>query len=594
MKTGQKQVGTAAPHAQKEKPRLSLVAALRFFLKGNMIFALNGIVISLIDSVVSIFPPLFQQVYTDNIITQKSPEWFTPLMALYVMLFLIELVVWITFSVLRRKSQAKISISTSANYLWTVLRLPMTQLSQFSPGELVARYTTIPKTIRLMDYSLPVISSFFFPLMCCSLLILFNWKLGMLALFSVLLLVYVMRATADVQKKIAMDLEVTEARLQNVTMTGISNLETIKALGSERYFFAQWEKTYAQAMNARATTTTNSVYISALPVLVLELANALILCLGTWFIMQGEMTPGMLLASQGLFNKTLYPINRAIRSAQTLLRLNSSIQRVKDVTDCDLEGNASLRLLEDDELPDMAKLTGEIELRDVTFGYDRNLPPILSHFSLKIKAGERVALVGPSGCGKSTVLSLVSGLYEPWEGEVLFDGKPRKDIDRMSFTSSVSVVNQDVVLFEGTIADNLKMWDNSIEDFAMVLASNDAQIHHEIMERPGAYQGTVMERGKNFSGGQRQRIEIATALAKEPTILLMDEGTSALDPKTEAKVMENLYNQGMTMIMIAHRLETIAKCDHIYVVEQGRITQHGTHDELRQMDGLYSHLLKYA
>ena len=297
----------------KHKTKLSLISAISYFLKGNMIFALNGIVFSLIDSVASIFPPLFQQVYTDNIITQKSPEWFTPLMVLYVMLFLIELIVWITFSVLRRKSQVKISISTSANYLWTVLRLPMTRLSQFSPGELAARYTTISKTIRLMDYS-------------------------------------------------AMRLEVTEARLQNVTMTGIGNLETIKALGGERYFFAQWEKTYAQAMNARAATTTNSVYISALPVLVLELTNAVILCLGTWFIMQGEMTPGMLLASQGLFNKTLYPINRSIRSVQTLLRLNSSIQRVKDVTDCNQ--NATLRLLEDDELPDMAKLTGEMTWRN--------------------------------------------------------------------------------------------------------------------------------------------------------------------------------------------------------------------------------------
>ena len=248
----------------------------------------------------------------------------------------------------------------------------------------------------------------------------------------------------------------------------------------------------------------------------------------------------------------------------------------------------------DNELPDVAKLVGEIELRDVTFGYDRNLPPILEHFSLKIKAGEHIALVGPSGCGKSTVLSLVSGLYEPWEGEVLFDGKPRKAIDRMTFVNSVSVVNQDVTLFEGTIADNIKMWDNSIEDFTMVLACNDAQIHQEIMERPGSYQGIVTERGKNFSGGQRQRMELATALAKEPTILLMDEGTSALDPQAETKVMENLNSMGLTMIMIAHRLETIAQCDQIYVVEHGRITQHGTHDELSQMDGLYRNLLKYA
>ena len=204
-----------------KKPKLSLISAFSYFLKGNMIFALNGLVLYAIDSIALIFPSLFQQVFTDNIITRKSPEWFTPLMTLYVLLFLIELAVWIAFSILRRKSQARISISTSSNYLWTVLRLPMTLFSQFSPGELVARYTTIPKTIKLMDFTLPTVSALFFPALCCYFVILFNWKLGLLALFSILLLVIVMRSTTSVQKKIAMDLEVTEARLQNVTMTGI-------------------------------------------------------------------------------------------------------------------------------------------------------------------------------------------------------------------------------------------------------------------------------------------------------------------------------------------------------------------------------------
>jgi len=569
------------------------MAAFRYFLKGNILFALNGVIVVAIDSIASIFPPLFQQVYTDNIITQKNPEWFTPLIVLYILLFIIELFIWIMFSVIRRKSQAKLNITTSSSYLWTVLRLPMTRLTQFSPGELVARYTTISKTTRLLDYAIPVVAILIQPVICCYIIMLFNWKLGLLEIFSILLLVYVMRSTANRQKKLAMNLEVTEARLQNVTMTGMNNLETIKSLGGERHFFAQWERTYAEAMNARVTTSTTDIYLSALPEFLLQLTNGIILCLGTWLILQGEMTPGMILASQGLINETIYPIIRTIASVQTLLRVNSSIQRIKEVTDCNHEC-ADLQLSADDDLPDVAKLAGEIELRDVTFGYDRNLPPILEHFSLKINAGERIALVGSSGSGKSTVLSLVSGLYEPWEGEVLFDGKPRKDIDRMTFVNSVSVVNQDVTLFEGTIADNVKMWDDSIEDFAMVLACNDAQIHHEIMERPGAYQGIITERGKNFSGGQRQRIEIATALSKEPTIFLMDEGTSALDPKTEAKIMQNLCGMGMTMIMIAHRLETIADCDQIYVVEHGRITQHGTHEDLSQIDGLYRDLLKYA
>ena len=420
-----------------KESKLSLIGAFRYFLKGNKLFALNGIVLYVIDAIVILLPPLFQQVYTDNIITRKNPEWFTPLISLYFMLFVIELAVWVAFSLLSRASQAKIDVTASSNYLWTVLRLPMTLLGKFSPGELVARYTTIPKTIKMIDHSMPIVGFAFFPFVCCYLIMLFNWKLGLLEIFSILLLVYVMRSTASRQKILAMDLEVTEARLQNVTMTGMGNLDTIKALGGEQYFYAQWETAYAQSMNARSKTTTISVYLCALPVLVLEFTNGAILCLGAWFILQGEMTPGMILASQGLINTSLFPINKAIECIQTLLGLNSSIQRIKDVSDCGKE-SADLKLAaDDDELPDEAKLTGEIELRDVTFGYDHNLPPIISHFSLKIKPGERIALVGPSGCGKSTVLSLVSGLYEPWEGEVLFDGKPRKKIDRMTFVNSV-------------------------------------------------------------------------------------------------------------------------------------------------------------
>ena len=567
---------------QKADPELSLSGALRYFLKGNLVFVTSGIIIYLIDTPSRVFPSLFQKVYTDNIITHKNPEWFVPLLTFYVLLFVFVLTVWVSLSVVRRTSYAGLVIDKASKYLWSVMRLPMTLLSQFTPGELVARYTSISKTVSNLDVSLSSLILFFIPVINCWLIALFNWKLALLQIFSVLLLLYVMRKTSSLQKKLAMNLEITEANLQNVTMTGMSNLETIKSLGDEQFFFTQWESTYAQAMNARITTTSNSIFLSAVPQLVLQLTNAATICLGIWFILQGELTPGMLLASQGLISESIFPINKAIDSIMLLLRANSSIKRIKEVTD---SGDAvpDLRLPEGDDLPDVAKLTGEIELRDVTFGYDRSLPPILSHFSLKIRAGERIALVGPSGCGKSTVLSLVSGLYEPWEGEVLFDGKPRKAIDRMTFVNSVSVINQDVTLFEGTIADNVKMWDESIEDFAMVLACNDAQIHEEIMERPGAYQGTVAERGKNFSGGQRQRIEIATALAKEPTILLMDEGTSALDPKTEAQVMKHLYDMGITLIMIAHRLSTIEKCNRIIVLKDGRVAADGNFEQLKAL-----------
>jgi len=577
----------------KRNSGLSVPSALRYFLKGNLMFVVCGMVTYAIGNAIALLPPLFQQVYTDNIITHKNPEWFTPLIVLYILLFVLELAAWISLSIQRKRNSAKLGITVSSNYIWSVLRLPMELLTRFSPGELVARYTGIPKTIRMLEFTLPSVVAFFIPVVSCTLIMLFNWKLGLMVIASILLLLYVIRLTSRLQKRMAMDMDVTESRLQNVTMTGLGNLETIKSMGGEQFFFSLWDKTYVQAMNTRVKTTTSTIFIGSVPLLVLHLTNAAILCIGAWYILQGKLTPGMLLASQGLVNESIWPLNKTIDAMMMMMRVNSSIKRIKEVTDCNCEAT-DLSLPTDEELPNIAKLTGEIELRDVTFGYDRNLPPVLKHFSLKIKAGERVALVGSSGCGKSTILSLISGLYEPWEGEVLFDGKPRRDINRMTFINSVAVVSQDVTLFEGSIADNVKMWDESIEDYSMILACNDAQIHQEIMERPGAYQGAVAENGKNFSGGQRQRIEIATALAKEPLILLVDEGTSALDPKTEAKVMDCLYDQGMTLVMIAHRLETVARCDQIYVIEQGRVTQHGTHDELRQMDGLYSNLLKYA
>jgi ABC-type bacteriocin/lantibiotic exporter with double-glycine peptidase domain len=235
-----------------------------------------------------------------------------------------------------------------------------------------------------------------------------------------------------------------------------------------------------------------------------------------------------------------------------------------------------------------------VELRNVTFGYDRNNPPVLKNFSLKIAPGERVAFVGFSGCGKSTIAKLISGLYEPWEGEVLLDGIPVQKLDRAVKNNSLSVVNQDITLFEGPIADNIKMWDDSIEDFSMVMAAHDAQIHEDIAGRPGAYHALLSENGKNFSGGQRQRIEIATALAKDPSILIMDEGTSALDPKTEELVMQHIGCLGITLVLIAHRLSTIRDCDRIYVMEKGQLRQQGTHEELMRQEGLYHDLMKYA
>ena len=571
----------------------STISLVRRFNRGCMGFFVVTFLLLIADMASYLLPPFFQQVYTDNIITQKNPEWFSPLMIFYFLLFVLELVIWLLLNPLRRREFAKIGIGASSRYVLNLLQLPMSSIDRYSAGELVARYSSIKNVGAAMDHFSYALVLVIRPLVCAWLLLLYSWKLGLVVLLSMILLVVVMRMTSSTIKKRARGSEETDARLQGVTMTGIKNMETIKSMGGERIFYANWEKTYVNALNARVRTTTGTMSIGSLPLLVLNLCNALILCLGAWYILQGELTPGMLLASQALATSITFPINSVVSSTQEIYRSHAAMERLEEVEEEAGQGN-SLTLSDENALPEEPKLRGEVELRNVTFGYDRNHPPVLRNFSLKINPGEKVAFVGFSGCGKSTIAKLISGLYEPWEGEVLLDGIPVGKLDRAVKNNSLSVVNQDITLFEGPIADNIKMWDESIEDFSMVMAAHDAQIHEEIAARPGAYKSLVAENGKNFSGGQRQRIEIATALAKDPSILIMDEGTSALDPKTEELVMQHIGCLGITLVMIAHRLSTIRDCDRIFVMERGQLLQQGTHDELMQQDGLYRELLKYA
>ena len=571
----------------------STLRLISHFMRGSIGFIVVVSVLYFIDLFSILLPPFFQQVFTDNIITHKNPEWFPPLIIIYILLFVLELVVWMFLNILRRRHYSRMNIVETSRFVNSLLRLPMSVIDRFSSGELVARYGSVNKVSQTMDRFFPAIILCIRPLICAWLLMLYSWKLGLVVIVSMLLLTMVMNITAEKLKRIAKSTEVTDARLQGVTMTGLKNMETIKSMGGERMFYDQWERAFVSALNTRVRSTMEMMGVGSVPLLVLHLSNALILCLGAWYILQGELTPGMLLASQSLATSNIYPINNMVKVSQRVFQTHAAMERIEEVNDY-ASRTPQLVIPDVDDIPDTAKLMGDVELRNVTFGYDRNLPPILSNFSLKINAGESVAFVGFSGCGKSTIAKLASGLYEPWEGEVLLDGVPIRQHNRAVVLNSLSMVNQDITLFEGTIADNIKMWDDSIEDFTMVMAANDAQIHHDIAERPGAYKAMLIENGKNFSGGQRQRMEIATALAKDPTILIMDEGTSALDPKTEERVMSHIRQLGITTILIAHRLSTIRDCDHIYVMEKGQILQHGNHDELMQQEGLYSKLMKYA
>ena len=437
----------------RQKGSRSTASLIRHFMRGCMAFYWVTFLLYFVDIVAYLLAPFFQQVYTDNIITRKNPEWFGPLIFCYILLFVLELAVWMSMNLLRRRHFTKMGLLSSSRFVLSILELPMLVLDRFSSGELVARYSSITSITRTMDQFSIGLIFIVQSLISAALLMMYSWKMGLVVLVSMSLLVLVMQVTADSMKKKAKGTEVTDAHLQGVTMTGIRNMETIKSMGGERAFYSQWENSFVQALNVRVRSTMSNMGTGSLPLLVLHLSNALILILGAWYILKGELTPGMLLASQALAASIIYPINSAVKSTQSVYRSQAAMERLEEVEDA-CQGH-HLELSSPEELPEQPKLRGDVELRNVTFGYDRSLPPVLKDFSLKIPAGAKVAFVGFSGCGKSTIATLISGLYEPWEGEILLDGIPVQQVNRAVLINSLSVVNQDITLFEGTIEDNL-------------------------------------------------------------------------------------------------------------------------------------------
>jgi ABC-type bacteriocin/lantibiotic exporter with double-glycine peptidase domain len=379
-------------------------------------------------------------------------------------------------------------------------------------------------------------------------------------------------------------------KLTGATVAGIEMIETIKASGAENGFFEKWSGYQASVNTQRVKYAKLNQYLGMIPPLVSTITNTAVLVIGVYLVMEGIFTVGMVMAFQGFLGSFMSPAHKFISAGQTLQEMRTSMERIEDGMKYPTDKLCE-QASEDGENDTYSKLSGNIELRNVTFGYSRLGEPLIRDFNLTLTPGKRIALVGMSGCGKSTISKLISGLYQPWSGEILFDGKPISAIDRSVFTGSLAVVDQDIIIFEDTIANNIKMWDSSIEDFEMILAARDAQIHSDIMQREGGYNYKLTEGGKDFSGGQRQRLEIARVLAQDPTIVIMDEATSALDAKTEYNVVKSIRDRGVTTVVIAHRLSTIRDCDEIVVMDHGNVVERGTHEELMELDGLYTQLV---
>ena len=376
-------------------------------------------------------------------------------------------------------------------------------------------------------------------------------------------------------------------KLASATVNAVDMIETIKASGAENGFFEKWSGYQASVSSQNVRFQKQDQMLGVIPMAVSSVMSVLVTSMGVWFTMQGFFTVGMIIAFQGFMTSFMAPAGQLIGAGQTIQEMRTSMERIEDVMNYPEDPVFN----EKPEPEKYDKLSGTLVMKDVTFGYSKLAAPLIENFNLELKQGARVAFVGASGSGKSTLSKLISGLYQPWSGSILFDGRPAGEIDRNVFTGSVAVVDQDIILFEDTIAGNIKMWDNSIEDFEMIMAARDAEIHEDIMQRNGNYRYTITEGGKDFSGGQRQRLEIARVLAQDPTMIILDEATSALDAKTEFDVVQSIKDRGITCVVIAHRLSTIRDCDEIIVLDHGKVVERGTHEELMKNDGAYKTLV---
>lgn len=561
-------------------------------LRGAGSAAVLMVMTTVISSLLGIIEPGFSRVFMDRLLTGESPEWFIPFIIALSGFAAVRLVVAWVQAVYSLRIDGKLAVVGTTSFMWKVLRMPMEFFSQRMAGDIQQRQASNGSIAKnIMSLFAPLVIDTAMMIFYLVVMIRYSWPLTLVGLGSIVINAAVSEIISKKRVNITRVQMRDSGKLAGATVAGIGMIETIKASGAENGYFEKWSGYQASVNTQEVRFARLNEYLGVIPEIVSALSSNVILVLGVFLTMQGEFTVGMIVAFQGYLGSFMAPAGTLISAGQTVQEMRTETERVNDVMEypTDPVFDAPDEAVNDDK--EYTKLTGNIELKNVTFGYSRLSEPLIRDFSMTLKQGSRVAFVGTSGCGKSTLSKLISGLYRPWSGEILYDGKPLKDIDRSVFTGSLAVVDQDIILFEDTISGNIKMWDESIEDFEMIMAARDAQLHEDIMQRDGGYGCKLTEGGKDLSGGQRQRMEIARVLAQDPTIIILDEATSALDAKTEYEVVKAIRDRGITCIVVAHRLSTIRDCDEIIVLDKGQVVERGTHEELYAGGGVYTELV---
>jgi NHLM bacteriocin system ABC transporter peptidase/ATP-binding protein len=530
--------------------------------------------------------PVFSRVFIDDYMIRGLDGWVKPLiLGLFLTALIRTALTWLQRYYLVR-FHVRISIAETSRFMWHLLRLPIEFFGQRYVGDLASRVSLNEQLASIISHQFAsVIVDAIAVVLFGALLFFYDVTLTLIGVASLAVSLVVLRLVARYMTDANRRLETETGKLMGMTIWGLAGVETLKANGADDYYFNKLAGQQAKIIDSEQQIARASMYLSILPVLVGGIANALILIFGGLRIMDGAMSIGSFVAFQTLMASFSAPVSRLTSLGLAIQKFMGSVTRIDDVLEYRVDRQFAAPAIVPGGNGAGAAVEGALDIDNLTFGYSRLRPPLLKNFSLHIRPGQRIAVVGRSGCGKSTLAKLITGQYEPWEGSILFDGKPRSEFPREVLSMFVGYVDQNIFLFEGSVRDNLTLWDATVPDWQITQAAKDAAIHDEIASRPGGYHGTVAEGGANFSGGQRQRLEIARCLVNDPSVLVLDEATSALDSATEAIIDANIRRRGCTSIIIAHRLSTIRDCDEIVVLNDGEVSERGTHEDLYAVAG---------
>ena len=575
-----------------EKP--SLMAALRRRISGFEIGLSFALLTGLLLIVPNIVNPAFTRVFIDQYLIGDKTNILRPLLScMAVSIGFMILMLWLQRHFLLRL-ETKLALTTSAKFFTHVVKLPMEFYSQRYAGEIGSRVLINDKVAKvlsdkLVTTGLDLMALLFFALV----MIQYDFWLTLIcvafAFFNLIAIKSVQRPRTDASFRLQQE----RGKMTGTSMNGVQMIETLKATGGEDEFFGRWSGYQAKTIRAEQDMDLYGQTLSAVPPLTKGLISATILGFGGWRVMDGHLTVGLLVAFQSLMDGFTKPITSFVTFGNALQETGSDLNRLDDVLRYELDPIYASDRTVSAQFKATIKLTGLLEVRNLTFGFNPLGAPLIQNLSFTVRPGERVALVGGSGSGKSTVSKLVAGLFKPWSGEILFDGVPRTQIPRRLLHNSIGMVDQEIFMFEGPIRDNLTMWNPTVPDSHITLACKDAAIAEDVASRQGGLSSTVAEGGVNFSGGQRQRLEIARALVNSPSFLILDEATSALDPTTEEIIDRNLRRRGCSCLIVAHRLSTIRDCDEIIVLEYGKVVERGTHESMKNAGGPYSKLISH-